>query len=264
MHRIEISLTHRSTTTHVPLAAFGYALRRAGLLDPLYQVSLPIKTIFHEPGEKLIEALVLILAGGRATSQVDLLLRPNQLLARAWGQQQFAQQATLANTLDAFDQASIATLRAAFETLLALCSGSLNHDFRTGDLWMDGDLSGLPASRHSEGSTKGYFAGKKTALDANWPECASVRTVKRLLLCSIRAFSTRSTVYDRWSNLQKVCCSLKIISDAESSGDWMQALALTTRSNGCSLAIINSWSKATTHAAHKKWGERLSRANGRR
>lgn len=117
----------------------------------------------------MIEALVLILAGGRATSQVDLLLRPNLSLARAWGQKQFAQQSTLADTLDAFDDSSIASLRSAFESLLVTCSGALNHDFRRSDLLLDGDLTGLPASRRAAGSTKGYFSGEKTALGGNWP-----------------------------------------------------------------------------------------------
>jgi hypothetical protein len=148
--------------THVPLAALGYALRRAGFLKSLYAVELPIKTVVYEPGEKLAEALVLILAGGRATSQVDLLLRPNRCLAQAWGQTQFAQQSTLSDTLDAFTEASLAQLRSAFETIMCQWSPALVHDFRTGDLFLDGDLTGLPASRRAQGSTKGYFAGEKT------------------------------------------------------------------------------------------------------
>jgi hypothetical protein len=111
----------------------------------------------------LVEALVLVLAGGRATSQVDLLLRPNVALAQAWGQSQFAQQATLAHTLDAFTSDTIISLRTAFETILHQQSKALRHDFRTGDLFLDDDLFGLPAARHAEGSTKGYFAGEKTA-----------------------------------------------------------------------------------------------------
>jgi hypothetical protein len=39
-------------------------------------------------------------------------------------------------------------------------------------MWLDGDLTGLPASRRAEGSTKGYFAGEKTASVANWRACA--------------------------------------------------------------------------------------------
>jgi hypothetical protein len=168
------------------------------VLSPLDEVALPIKTLDHSPVEKLIEALVLILAGSRATSQADLLLRPNRWLARGWGQDQFAQQATLADTLDAFDQSSIASLRTAFEMILQTHSAALSHDYRCGDLWLDGDLTGLPASRRAEGSTKGYFAGKKTVLDANWRAYASGPMARHWGLCSIPACNTRSSVCNRW------------------------------------------------------------------
>jgi hypothetical protein len=162
MARIEIGLTRKSSMSHVPLAVFGYALRRAEVLRPLEQWDLPIKAITHTASEKVIEALVLILAGGRATAQADVLLRPNRLLARAWGQSEFAQQSTLADTLDALTPASVGQLRAAFEAMVRTWSASCSHDFRRGELIVDDDLTGLPASRQAEGSTKGYFAGEKT------------------------------------------------------------------------------------------------------
>jgi hypothetical protein len=169
MTRIAVMLTDRAPMAHVPLAALGYALRRAGVLDPLNEVALPIKTVQHTPGDKLIEAVVLILAGGRATSQADLLLRPNRGLAQAWGQSQFAQQSTLADTLDGFEEVSLASLRTASELILQRWSATLHHDFRTGLLWLDDDLTGLPASRRAKGSTKGYFPGEKTGPGGNWP-----------------------------------------------------------------------------------------------
>ena len=91
MSRIHIALTNYANMDSVPLAALGYALRQAGALAPFHEVALPIKTRSHAPGDKLVEALVLILAGGRATSQVNLVLRPNRALARAWGQAEFAE-----------------------------------------------------------------------------------------------------------------------------------------------------------------------------
>lgn len=168
MNRITVSLTSSAKVSHVPLAALGYALQRAHVLDAWYDVALPIKTIDHRPSDKLVEALVLVLAGGRATSQVDLLLRPNFALALAWGQPQFAQPSTLAEALDAFTSDSIASLRTALEVILHQCAWSLVHDFRTGDLYLDDDLTGLPASRQAVGSTQGYFAGEKTVSVARW------------------------------------------------------------------------------------------------
>lgn len=168
MARIPVSLSRTGSMKHVPLAVLGYALRRAGVLDPLLELALPLKAVAHTPGEKLIEALVLILAGGRATYQVDRLLRSNSSLARSWGQTQFAQQATLARTLDALSGSGVGQVRQAFETITRTWSQACHHDFRTGALWLDGDLTGLPASKRAVGSEKGYFAGKKTGPGGSW------------------------------------------------------------------------------------------------
>lgn len=200
MNRITLSLTNCAATAYAPLAAFGYALRRAGVLQPLQAVDLPIKTIDHAPGDKLVEALVLILAGGRSTSQIDLLLRPNLPLAQAWGQTQFAQQSTVARTLDAFDAESIDSLRYAFEILLKQHSLALSHDFRSGHLWLDGDLTGLPASRRAEGSTKGYFAGKKTVSDGNWRVSVLPHMGKHSARCSTPDASIHWVVCSPWLN----------------------------------------------------------------
>lgn len=168
MARIAVTLSRTGSVRHVPLAVLGYALRRAGVLDPLLELELPIKTIAHRPSEKLVEALVLILAGGRATYQADRLLRPNRALARAWGQAEFAQQSTLADTLDALSLTGVGQVRAAFERITRASSHTCRHDFRRGPLWFAkrGDLTGLPAARRAVGSEKGYFWGKKTALAA--------------------------------------------------------------------------------------------------
>ena len=164
MTRIVVSLTSSSKMAHVPLAALGYALRRAEVLRPLIDLDLPIKTIEHTPTEKLIEGLALILAGGRATSQANLILRPNRDLAQAWGQAQFAEQSTFSSTFDALKEPDIEMLRTAFALITRSWSRVCQHDFRRGGLTLDGDLTGLPASRHADGSQKGYFAGKKTAM----------------------------------------------------------------------------------------------------
>lgn len=167
MSKIIVGLTQRTPMRHVPLAALGYALRRAQVLQPLTEVAIPIKTLWHSVPEKLLESLVLILAGGRATSQIDLLLRPNRGLAQAWGQTQFAEQSTVSDMFDAMTDASVSDLHAAFAQLWQTHSQTKQHDFRRGGLILDGDLTGLPASKHADGSQKGYFAGKKTAMGAN-------------------------------------------------------------------------------------------------
>jgi hypothetical protein len=178
MNKITVSLTRNARMNHVPLASLGYALNRAGVLNPLVDVTVPIKMVTHSVEDKLIESLVLILAGGRATYQIDWVLRPNKALAQAWGQKQFAQQSTVADTLDAMGDESVGQLRQAFEFMLLKQGRTCRHDFRRGDLILDGDLTGLPASKQAEGSCKGYFAGKKTAMDAKSRESQQSPTTK--------------------------------------------------------------------------------------
>ena len=59
----------------------------------------------------------------------------------------------------------------------------VQHNYNTqGLLILDVDLTGLPASKHAEGSRKGYFSGKKGGVDDNSP--ASVR-LSIMKMCSV-------------------------------------------------------------------------------
>jgi hypothetical protein len=59
--------------------------------------------------------------------------------------------------------------RAALATIYRREAQALRHLAGPQGLTVDFDLSGLPASPRAEGSTKGYFSGKKTKPVANWP-----------------------------------------------------------------------------------------------
>jgi hypothetical protein len=198
MSPITVTLTSSSTISHVPLAALGYALRRAQVLAPLIELDLPIKTIDHTPTEKLVTGLVLILAGGRALYQTNWLLRPNTRLACAWGQAEFAEQSTISDTFDALDPESLQGLQTAFATITRNWSQTCRHDFRRGDLTLDGDLTGLPASRHAEGSRKGYFAGKKIAMAARSRVSLRNRMARRSGRCYSRVRKKAIIACNRW------------------------------------------------------------------
>jgi hypothetical protein len=199
MSPITVTLTSSSRVSHVPLAALGYALRRANVLEPLVKLELPIKAIDHTPAEKLVTGLVLILAGGRAMYQTNWLLRPNTRLACAWGQAEFAEQSTISDTFDALDQESLLALQTAFAAITRRWSQTCQHDFRRGDLILDGDLTGLPASRHAEGSRKGYFAGKKIATDDKSRGSPPNRMANRWGRSSSQARKKARIACNRWS-----------------------------------------------------------------
>lgn len=198
MTRITVSLTTSSKLSHVPLAALGYALRRAEVLQPLAEIELPIKAIEHTPVDKLMEGLVLILAGGRATAQANLLLRPNRGLARAWGQEQFAEQSTLSDTFDALSDAEVEALRTGFASMTQSWSQVCRHDFRRGGLILDGDLTGLPASRRAQGSQKGYFAGKKIVMGDRWRESRWNHMASALARCCFPVRKRAKIACNRW------------------------------------------------------------------
>src|SRR5215210_6729845 len=103
-------------TSCAPLGVLGYCLTRTDFLQPvLAPVQLPLKTVQHTPADKLLDVLVSILAGCRAITQVNTRLRPDLALAQAWGRPQFAAQATLARTLDAFTALHVCQLRQGCE-----------------------------------------------------------------------------------------------------------------------------------------------------
>lgn len=161
----------KNNTQFAPLAVLGYRLRERDFLAPLReQVQLPQKTVFYTPYDKLLTCLVSILSGCQAIAQIDRRIRPDQALAKAWGLEQFAQQSTVAETLDSFTATNLAQLRSALSTIYLREGRALWHNAaREGPLLVDLDLTGLLASKQAEGSTKGYFCGKKGATDDNWP-----------------------------------------------------------------------------------------------
>lgn len=155
-----VVLPQRHETQFAPLAVLGYCLSRADFFAPLRDVNLGIKTVEHRPEQKLQDVIVSILANCSSVKQSDLRIRPDVVLAEAWGREQFAQQSTLADTLDAFTAQSVNQLHRATQRLYQQYGQILSHDF-TDWLMLDTDLTGLPASRQAQDSEKGYFSKAK-------------------------------------------------------------------------------------------------------
>ena len=167
-------------TNFAPLGVLGYCLTRTDFLAPMFaNLALPMKEVDHAPTAKLVDVLVSILAGCRAISQVNTRIRPDLALAHAWGRERFAEQSTLARTLDAFTEEYVTQLRQGTEALFRRESRVLRHNFAQGWLWLDIDLTSLPASKHAEGSTKGKIGGEKTNMGVNWHEFTP-RSTRRL------------------------------------------------------------------------------------
>jgi hypothetical protein len=154
-------------TQFAPLCVLGQMLHKRQALDGLIHSELIAqKQSEHGVGEKLSDAIMLILAGYPSLYLLNQHLRPDRVLAQAWQREQLAEQSTVSRTLDALEGTALEQLSQIAFAFWQQHSQLSNHDWRK-QLVLDLDLTPLRASRQAEASTKGYL-GEKTQLGDNW------------------------------------------------------------------------------------------------
>ena len=89
-------------------------------------------------------------------------MRPDVPLQRAFGRDRCADQSTIQRTLNALTEENVAQLREAVEAI-GRGRWAVFPRLRKEMLTLEVDLTGLRASKSSEGSTKGYFSGKRNS-----------------------------------------------------------------------------------------------------
>jgi hypothetical protein len=180
MHRLLGFSDMKANTQWAPLALLGYRLQQRKFFDPLYQqLDLHQKQVRYTSQDKLITCLVSIMSGCQTICHINTRIRPDRVLAQCWGLECFAEQSTVADTLNHFQARHITQLRQAVNTIYLREGRAVQHDYTSqGLLILDVDLTGLPASKHAEGSRKGYFSGKKGGVDANSPVSVPLSIMK--------------------------------------------------------------------------------------
>jgi len=171
-------------TQFAPLVALGFWVREYDLLSPIISRLVFTQTTHTEyPVEALLEVWVSMLAGCRSIWQINTKIRPDPVLAQAWGRAQFADQSTVARVLDVCQPEQVAQLRQGVAKVYHWIGQAPHHQGAENELLIDIDLTGLPAGRQAEGSTKGYFSEKKGPEDGSyvgseppimmkvWPPC---------------------------------------------------------------------------------------------
>jgi hypothetical protein len=173
-----------------PLVALGAIYQQSDLFAPIRsRLQFPEQMHTDRPYDALLTLLVSMLAGCRSVSQINTAIRPDPVLARAWGQEHFAEQSTIARVLDQCREAQISQLQAGVEAIFRWISQTAQHDWNQ-PLWVDIDLTALPTSARAEGSTKGYFSEKKGSTAANSAGLERRNTMKVSVRCSIQAILT--------------------------------------------------------------------------
>ena len=215
MHQLLGLADMKANTQWAPLALLGYYLQQRKFFEPLYQhLDLHQKHLRYTPQDKLITCLVSIMSDCQAISHIDTRIRPDRALAQAWGLACFAHQSIVADTLNRFTETHVAQLRQAVNTIYLREGRAVQHDVnKQGLLILDVDLTGLPASKHAEGSRKGYFSGKKGGVDANSPASAPLSIMKLCSVFCIRVIRLRKRVCLRRFNSLKPCYSSMIVAN---------------------------------------------------
>ena len=156
-------------TAFGPLVALGFFVQQHDLWAPIrIRVCFAQPTHCDDPVGTLLDLGVGILAGCEVVAQVNTTIRPDRLLAQAWGRERFCEQSTIARVLDTCGPLQVQQMRQANEQSLRWTGSVHQHDFSRTWLHLDIDLTALLASKRADGSTKGYFPGKKTRRAANW------------------------------------------------------------------------------------------------
>lgn len=89
-------------TSFAPLCVLGHLFWERNEVDGLRKFdAIGMKTHYHKPGEKLLDAFLLLLAGYPSLYLLNSKLRPDPILAQAWHRDQLAEQSTVSRTLDA-------------------------------------------------------------------------------------------------------------------------------------------------------------------
>jgi len=150
-------------TARASLAALALRLQAMGIWEVIQQhLQIKQKVRAHQPLDKLLDCFINILSGGAGLVEINLLVRPDVAVQRAFSRQGCAEQSTISDTLNACTSANVEQLRSAVQIILRQHGQSYQHDYAAAGQVLDIDTTGLPAGRLGEGVTKGYFAGRKS------------------------------------------------------------------------------------------------------
>ena len=155
-----ITPTTNHFTACATLAAIGAKMKQLDLFGPIRaRVQIRQKTIKHTPIDKLMDALISLLAGAHGLVEINTRLRADPGLQQAFGRSACAEQSVVQETLDACTTENVEQLHHALDEIYRSHSQGFRHDYQASFQLLDVDLTGLPCGPKAVFATKGYFAG---------------------------------------------------------------------------------------------------------
>ena len=147
---------------HASLAAVGIQMRRWRIWETVGKhVHIKQKVIRHTPLDKLLDAFINILAGGRGLVETNKNVRADPGLQRAFGRERCAEQSTISDTINASTEENVEQMRQAVTEVYRTYGQGYCHPYQAYLQLLDVDMTGMPAGRTGEGVEKGFFSGKR-------------------------------------------------------------------------------------------------------
>jgi hypothetical protein len=113
------------------LAALGVWFRQKGIWTVVEEmVEIDQKVIKDTPVEKLLDAFINMLAGGRGNVEVNTRVRPDEGLQRAFGRERCAEQSVISETLNGCEEETIEQMRQAMQSIFQQHGRAFRHDYR--------------------------------------------------------------------------------------------------------------------------------------
>lgn len=149
-------------SSHASLAALGRKVNQGKVFEPIAQkVKIAQKTVKYSPAEKLLDALITLLAGGQGMVEINKRLKADVGLQRAFGRMGCAEQSVVQETLDACTSENVVQMHQAMATIFRRQSQTYRHDYQLEWQVLDTDMTGRPCGRKAKFASKGYFAKQR-------------------------------------------------------------------------------------------------------
>jgi hypothetical protein len=149
-------------TPRAPLAALGMKFSQLGIFRPIAErVKIAQKVVKYTPVEKLVDALMTILAGAHGLVEANKRVRPDRALQRAFGRDGCAEQSVISETLNGCTPENVEQMQQAMKEIYRQHSAGYRHDYEQSLQLLDTDMTGQPCGRKAAFATKGYFAKQR-------------------------------------------------------------------------------------------------------
>src|SRR5215831_3117422 len=182
---------YKRLSPQASLAAVGQWMREQGIWQHIEgQVVIAQKVLRYSATDKLLDALMNILAGGHGLVEVNTRVKGDVGLQRAFGRSGCAEQSVISDTLNACTKDTVSQMQQALLGVYQAHSQAYRHDYQAQLQVLDADMSGLPAGRQGERVSKGYFPAAKNRRGRQLGRVFCRRTSVQIFKDGCRALTT--------------------------------------------------------------------------